>query len=324
MSYNDLASYAASLQDALTRPYPPYEAIGIRDGDTYRQLATSLLQIENEFYSTIRPKRVILSGRTAAARAARAGRASTWKCAPWTSTLSVPIGITADTIRFLDVFLLHCLLTESPPDTPQEIEANGRNKQQVAARGRERGLRLERNGGRIELREWAEQVLTECEPIAAALDAAHGGSAYRERCPGPSVPWTMRTCCRPRGSWARWRSATTALTGASRSRARSSIGPRSRAQRSPPKSKRGSPECRGVDRRAAQDRGNRRVTVRSVPAALSLEGTARGRLNARGHEAPRVRRVNPGEAGVPRCLVAATYNPAACTSTTSTTSCRPN
>jgi glutamate--cysteine ligase len=89
------------------------------------------------------------------------------------------VGITADTIRCLDIFLLHCLLTESPADTPQEIEANGRNKQKVAARGRDSGLRLERDGGRIELREWAGEVLTECEPIAAALDAAHGGSAYR-------------------------------------------------------------------------------------------------------------------------------------------------
>src|SRR5581483_5609206 len=59
VSYNDLASYAASLRDALTQPYPAYEQIGIRDGEQYHQLATSLLQIENEFYSTIRAKRVI-------------------------------------------------------------------------------------------------------------------------------------------------------------------------------------------------------------------------------------------------------------------------
>ena len=62
VSYNSLESYGASLQEALTKPYPAYEAIGIRDGDDYRQLATSLLQIENEFYGTIRPKRVIRPG----------------------------------------------------------------------------------------------------------------------------------------------------------------------------------------------------------------------------------------------------------------------
>jgi glutamate--cysteine ligase len=179
VSYNDLASYAASLQDALTQPYPPYEAIGIRDGDTYRQLAVSLLQIENEFYSTIRPKRVILPGERPLHALRERGVEYVEVRAMDLDPFSA-IGITADTIRFLDVFLLHCLLTESPPDSPREIEANGRNKQQVAARGRERGLRLERQGERIELREWADRVLVECQPIAAALDAAHGGSAYHE------------------------------------------------------------------------------------------------------------------------------------------------
>ena len=62
VSYNSLHDYTASLFDALTKPYPEYERIGIREGDDYRQLATTLLQIENEFYSTIRPKRRIKRG----------------------------------------------------------------------------------------------------------------------------------------------------------------------------------------------------------------------------------------------------------------------
>lgn len=63
VSYNSLEGYAASLQEALTRPYPPYEKVGIRNpGGDYNQLATTLLQIENEFYGTIRPKRVIFQG----------------------------------------------------------------------------------------------------------------------------------------------------------------------------------------------------------------------------------------------------------------------
>ena len=58
-----LDGYAASLQDALTRAYPAYEAVGIRNpGGDYNQLAATLLQIENEFYGTIRPKRVIFPG----------------------------------------------------------------------------------------------------------------------------------------------------------------------------------------------------------------------------------------------------------------------
>jgi len=207
VSYNSIESYAASLDDALTKPYPPYEAIGLREGrvasdgghgtsdvvynagggghntsdvvDSYRQLATSLLQIENEFYSTIRPKRVIRPGERPL-HALRERGVEYVEVRAMDLDPFAPIGITEDTIRFLDVFLLHCLLRDSPPDTPQEIEAVGRNKLRVASHGREPGLRLERYSQMVELREWGGQVLAECQPIAAALDAAHGASAHRD------------------------------------------------------------------------------------------------------------------------------------------------
>jgi glutamate--cysteine ligase len=179
VSYNNLESYGASLQEALTRPYPPYEALGIRnEGGDYNQLATSLLQIENEFYGTIRPKRVIFPGeRPLHALRERGVEYVEVRCMDLDPF--VPVGIGPDTMRFLDVFLLHCLLAESPPDTPQEIAALSRNQERVAARGREPGLHLERSGSEALLTEWGGQVLEECAPIAAALDAAHGEAKYR-------------------------------------------------------------------------------------------------------------------------------------------------
>jgi len=180
VSYNSLESYAASLQEALTRPYPPYEAIGIRNpGGDYNQLSTSLLQIENEFYGTIRPKRVIQSGeRPLHALRERGVEYVEVRCMDLDPF--VDVGIAAQTVRFLDVFLLHCLLTDSPPDTPEEVKALARNQHRVAARGREPGLKLEHGGGERNLVDWAAELLDQCEPMAAALDAAHGGQAYRE------------------------------------------------------------------------------------------------------------------------------------------------
>ncbi len=179
VSYNDLSSYAASLEDALTKPYPAYEKFGIRNGENYQQLATSLLQIENEFYSTIRPKRVVRPGerplRALRERGVQYVEVRAMDLDPFTA-----IGITAHTVRFLDVFLLHCLLSDSPPDTPKEIGDIGHNKRRVAARGREPGLCLDRGNDKVELREWSRQLLTEFEPIAAALDVALGGRDYRE------------------------------------------------------------------------------------------------------------------------------------------------
>src|SRR3989454_4425303 len=179
VSYNDLKSYAASLDDALTKPYPAYAKAGIRDNDNYRQLSTSLLQIENEFYGTIRPKRRINSGERAL-HALRERGVEYVEVRLMDLDPFCPIGITPQTCRFLDLFLLHCLLSDSPPDTPQEINEVRRNLQTVAVRGREPGLALERNGRRAHLHDWAKEVLAQCEPIPAALDAAFGGAAYRD------------------------------------------------------------------------------------------------------------------------------------------------
>ncbi len=180
VSYNSLESYAASLFDALTKPYPAYAAVGIRNpGGDYNQLATSLLQIENEFYGTIRPKRIIRPGeRPLHALRERGVEYVEVRCMDLDPF--EPVGINEQTMRFIDVFLLHCLLTDSPSDTPQEIAALGRNQLRAAARGREPGLVLERGAGEISLVDWGAQLLAECEPAAAALDATHGGARYRE------------------------------------------------------------------------------------------------------------------------------------------------
>src|SRR6185436_637205 len=90
------------------------------------------------------------------------------------------VGINAATCRMLDVFLLHCLLRPSPPDTPEELAAIIRNKQRVAARGREPGLRLTCGADEVPLVEWGARVLAECEPIAAALDAAGRTHAHAD------------------------------------------------------------------------------------------------------------------------------------------------
>jgi glutamate--cysteine ligase len=178
VSYNNLERYAASLHEALTQPYPPYEAIGIKNlGGEYNQLATSLLQIENEFYGTIRPKRVIRAGeRPLHALRERGVEYVEVRCMDLDPF--EPVGIAPATLRFLDVFLLHCLTADSPPDTPEEIGALGRNQHRTAAFGREPGLKLERGGREVALVDWGFELLDACAPIAAMLDGVDGGTEY--------------------------------------------------------------------------------------------------------------------------------------------------
>ncbi len=173
VSYNGLDSYAASLHEALTRPYPPYEQIGVRNlGGEYNQLGTTLLQIENEFYGTIRPKRVIKPGERPL-HALRERGVEYVEVRLMDLDPFVAVGIEPDTLRFLDVFLLHCLLSDSPADTPEEIAALGRNQQHTATHGREPGLKLACFGQEVLLSDWAARILDECQPIAEALDAAN-------------------------------------------------------------------------------------------------------------------------------------------------------
>ena len=180
VSYNSLDGYGASLQEALTRPYAAYESVGIMNpGGEYNQLATSLLQIENEFYGTIRPKRVIRPGE-------RPLHALRDRGVEYVEVRLVdldpfePVGIAAPTMRFIDVFLMHCLLADSPPDTREEIAELAHNQHLTAARGREPGLALQRGGVAVGLTAWGAELLEQFAPIAAALDAAHGGNAHAE------------------------------------------------------------------------------------------------------------------------------------------------
>jgi glutamate--cysteine ligase len=184
VSYNNLASYSASLHEALTKPYPAYEKIGVRDGDAgssspYRQLSTSLLQIENEFYSPIRPKRRIKPGERPLHALRERGveyvEVRLMDLDPFN-----PVGIDARTMRFLDILLLHCLLEDSPPDNAQELRAIARNKLLGAQEGRKPGLKLERRGEQVPLIDWGKEVVAACAPIAEAVDAVRGGTSYRD------------------------------------------------------------------------------------------------------------------------------------------------
>jgi glutamate--cysteine ligase len=180
VSYNSLQEYSASVLAALTRPYPSYETLGIRNpGGEYNQLSTSLLQIENEFYGTIRPKRVTRSGeRPLHALLDRGVEYVEVRCMDLDPF--EPTGIGAATCRFIDLFLLHCLLADSPPDTPAESSALSRNQQEVSECGRTPGLRLRRGDRDVALAEWAEELLEELVPIATAVDGANRGSEYAE------------------------------------------------------------------------------------------------------------------------------------------------
>ncbi|MAT52099.1 MAG: glutamate--cysteine ligase [Porticoccaceae bacterium] len=178
--YNNLDSYIDTLRQALTMSYPPYEAIGLKDGEgNYLQLSTHLLQIENEFYSTIRPKRTTRSGETPI-------RALSQRGVEYIEVRCVdlnpfqPLGIDGDQIRFLDIFLLHCLMMDSAPADNAEYRAILENQKRIVYDGRNPALTLHHNGGERSVRDWGESLFDQMAPVARLLDDANGSDEYRQ------------------------------------------------------------------------------------------------------------------------------------------------
>ena len=113
VSYNGLNEYVRDLSHAIRTPCAPFEKIGLKDGSgEYQQISTNILQIENEYYGLVRPKRTTGRGeRPTTALSRRGVEYVELRCVDLNPFN--PIGIDDSSAHFLEVFALHCLLSES-------------------------------------------------------------------------------------------------------------------------------------------------------------------------------------------------------------------
>ena len=166
------------MKTALTKNHEAYENIGLQRNGIYQQLNTSLLQIENEFYGSIRPKRTPQTEeRQITALQNRGVEYVEVRCLDLDPYQT--IGVTETQVRFIDTFLIMCLLSESPPDTIEENELINLNHANVVNRGRQHRLIL-KNPGKISLETWGNQIIQECKVIAEVLDEANDCALYAD------------------------------------------------------------------------------------------------------------------------------------------------
>jgi glutamate--cysteine ligase len=172
--YNNLNTYLKTLCGAITKSHPAYEKIGVKNSKgEYQQLSTGLLQIENEFYSSIRPKRTTQSGETAL-QALRLHGVEYVEVRCIDLNPYEPLGITSEQIHLLDAFLLYCLLSESPQTSDEEYTEGRENQKSIVDFGRDPTLTLQRNGKSVAMQEWATEILNASLECAQLLDqAAH-------------------------------------------------------------------------------------------------------------------------------------------------------
>ena len=177
IDYNSLSGYVDSLSAAIATPYPEYEHIGVVVNGEYRQLNSNILQIENEFYSTIRPKQIINSGEKPTLALKRRG-VRYIEIRSLDLDLFNPIGIDIAKARFIEALLLSCLLKDSPKMSDRDHQVNNANQLAVANFGRKPGLELNKGELAIGLQDWATEILDAMQPICAILDNGDEGQPY--------------------------------------------------------------------------------------------------------------------------------------------------
>lgn len=177
ISYNSIEDYVAGLSRAISTPEPEYEIIGITADGEYRQLNSNVLQIENEYYSFIRPKNIAESGEKPTLALKRRG-VKYIEVRALDLNAFEPIGVGLSELRFVEAFLVFCLLNDSPLTGSEEIEAVNRNQARVTRRGRDPKLRLEYGGSFRPLKDWAREIIGAMRPIARLLDGYAGGREY--------------------------------------------------------------------------------------------------------------------------------------------------
>ena len=170
--YDSLDAYTESMQCAINTPYSGYEEIGVKLGDEYQQLNANILQIENEYYSTVRPKQILRGDEKPSTALNKRGVAYVELRSLDVNAFD-PHGINSEQLHFLEVFMLFCLLEESPVLSQNEIDAIDENLLLVAHQGRKPGLDLRRGLEKISLQDWASELCNKMKPVARLLDRAN-------------------------------------------------------------------------------------------------------------------------------------------------------
>jgi len=169
ISVNSLPEYIADMKYAVETESPSYKKL---DG-----LNSNILQLENEHYSRIRAKQVVKEGESVVEALEERGvqyiEVRALDINPYR-----PIGIARHQLRFLQIFLLHCLLKNSPKISEAEQKLITENQNKVALYGRKPGLTLKTKKSEKELELLLKKILKEMEPIAELLDQNFTGERY--------------------------------------------------------------------------------------------------------------------------------------------------
>ena len=178
-NYDSLDAYIKSLQCAITTPFDAYEDIGVKVDGEYRQLNANILQIENEYYSTVRPKQITLKNEKPTTALNKRGIAYI-EIRSLDVNAFDPHGVNEEQLYFLEILFFFCLLQDSPVLNESEKTEIDMNLIQVAHTGRKPDLKLARSDSEVALKVWAMELCEQMRDIAVLLDEVKSCTSYTD------------------------------------------------------------------------------------------------------------------------------------------------
>ena len=178
IDHNSIDRYIETLKSTISTPYSEYEKFESKPDGEFSQLNANLLQIENEYYSVIRPKRRTLPmEKPTQALQSRGVEYIEVRCLDLDPFET--IGISDSQARFLDVFLTYCLLCPSPSLSNEHPQVVATNKDATVLNGRAPNLVLQRNGKKTTLVSWGSELMEDLEAVAEIFDKVSTVNGYR-------------------------------------------------------------------------------------------------------------------------------------------------
>ncbi|WP_017349730.1 glutamate--cysteine ligase [Pantoea sp. A4] len=184
ITFNSLEGYVSALKKAIKTPSEEFAPMGTHDAaGNWLQLNTNVLQIENELYAPIRPKRVTRSGEAPSDALLRGGieyiEVRSLDINPFS-----PVGVDADQARFLDLFLIWCTLADAPEMSAEELLCSRTNWNRVILEGRKPDQTIGVGCGEAQfsLAEVGKTLFADLHRVAEVLDSNNGSTQYQQVC----------------------------------------------------------------------------------------------------------------------------------------------
>ena len=179
ISYNSLADYLSSVRQALRKKAPEFKEMGIKKDNEYVQLNDNVLQIENELYASIRPKRV-QKDRETPLQALHARGIEYIEIRSLDVNPFSKVGISEEQVNFLDLFLTWCVIIPSAEISEVQSQHFSNNLNKIVTQGRKPDLQLEIDGTEQTVAQWGEWITGQLKELAAVLDKNHSDSRYQQ------------------------------------------------------------------------------------------------------------------------------------------------